>query len=265
VVRQIELKINNGLIDANLVNLETVKKTKVLTGLSEDQLRQYYQSKVLDSKPQIFPPAVRYISRDRTRLIWERPPGYQSINYSAAKQEKLSASSKSMNLFRIPVPWQVYFICFNEEYVINTMYMFFNNHPLTALNKSVGYAPLNNFYKDSKLCQAVYDRIPEANNLFQMLDNAYNMVWNSGFNEDLHECIDQAFAHNRSSDHPLFNGNIYKRRVEYYSHWASLDLDAIASASWPLAAKDVLQLANNYSHASNNIRVVQFLTDAQSA
>lgn len=261
--RQLDINISNGQIGVDL--WMNGAPTSVVKGLSEDKLREYYQSKILHSKPEIMPPAVRYLSSDRRRLIWERPPGFHTINYSPVPQNKTQASSESKVQYRIPVPWQVYLICFNEDYVINTMYMFFRNSPLIYGDTTVGYPPLNNFYRDGKLCQAVYDHMPDASNLFQMLDNAYNMVWNSGFNEDLHDTIDVAFTSNNDKSHPLLCYPEWNNRLLLYKKWASISLQKMVGATWPQAYPDAMKLLDSHAAGSDSIRTVEFIMDIQSA
>lgn len=260
--RQIDIEIVDGNIRLDLKM--NSGKTNVVSNLSEEKLRQYYQSKVSNLKAEILPPAVRYLSNDKTRLIWERPPGYYTINYSPYAQNRLKASSDSMGRFRIPTPWQVYLVCFNEDYVVNTLYMFFRNEPLGVWDRAVYMVPLNNFYRDSRLCQAVYDHIPEANNLFQMLNNVYDMVWNSGFNEDLHDLMDVACQNGNGLDNNLLSTDPSDRSA-FYKKWSAMDLDEIVSSSWPVAYPDILALTDNHIANADNIRTVQFLMDIQSA
>lgn len=54
----------------------------------------------------ILPPAVRWISRDHSRVIFERPPSRMSIYYCHSP----AYSAKNHRHYIIPVPWQVYVV-----------------------------------------------------------------------------------------------------------------------------------------------------------
>lgn len=239
-------------------------ETLVARGLSEEKLADFYRQKVKTQPPQILPPAVRWIASNNTALIWERPPDYYTINYTRKKQLKISAGRDSDHVFRIPVPWQVYVVGYNADYTVHTIYMFFRSEPLG--HNLAGYAhPSMNFYVDGKLCMAQYDLIPDANNLYQMLSNVYDMIWNSGFNDDLNLLWNTAINSNTQEDHPLYskirNGPISP--YEVYLQWSKLNLrDVVEKAQWVKLQDNVVELASEMSRKGGSmISTVQFVMD----
>lgn len=244
------------------LRIETGATVKLANKLSSEKLTTKYQDKLRQEAPEILPPAVRYISPERSLLLWERPPSYITVNYSPKKQSYLTSSSESTFVYRLPVPWQVYVIGYNSQYVMHTVYMFFRTAPLSADSKEIYLPPLSNFYGTGKLCQAVYDDIPDATNLFQMLNNAYEMIWNSGFNDDLYDsmnnCIQKAGARHpflkTGSDIP----NIYNR-------WSKLGLDQIMELPWNLYSENIFSVIQEERRIkTKNIEATQFVMDLQS-
>lgn len=244
------------------LRIESGSHVKIADELPSEKLTAKYQEKLRHEAPEILPPAVRYISPERNLLIWERPPSYITVNYSPKKQSYLSASGDSAYVYRLPVPWQVYVIGYNSQYVMHTIYMYFRTAPLSNESKDVCLPPLSNFYATGKLCQAVYDDIPDATNLFQMLNNAYEMIWNSGFNDDLYDsmnnCIQRA-----GRNHPFLMSGADIPGT--YNRWGKLGLDKIMELQWNMYSDNIFNVIQEERRAkTKNIEATQFVMDLQS-
>jgi hypothetical protein len=237
------------------------KVMKVASGLTDEKFQKFYLQKKQNARLEILPPAIRYFSPKGGLIVWERPPEYHTISYTPQKQSRLDSNGQSRYTFRIPTPWQIYVISYNKNYLISNLMMFFASSSLKSLADDLSWNTVNNFYADNRLCQAVYTEIPIANNLFEMLSNAYDMVWNSGFNDDLAESIRMAAA--RKRDNRVLDGYIDTTH-HYYDRWQRLTIDEVVTSHWPLSGQKLSDIIKHHESTSVNVfNIVDFVNTAQ--
>lgn len=133
------------------------------------------------------PPAIRYLSPDHTIVLWERPPGYVSFQFSPFMQRDsgdLDAQARYSE--RIFIPWQRYVLLLSKNNTIVNLFMFFARQELHSLSADpLLIPPILNFYQKGRLCPAVYAKIPEYEHTIRgAIEAAYDSIWNSGFNYD---------------------------------------------------------------------------------
>lgn len=256
--RVLNFNFHDNQVDVGLDFKGNGSYTTIASNVPEDKIKEFYRQQLLNSTPIIFPPAIRYVSPRGNMVVWERPPTYQSIHYTNQKQDKISIDSPAKYQFRIPIPWQVYIVYFSPQYTIADVWMFFRTEPLANNDLALYYAPINNFYSDGRLCQAVYNEIPVANNLFQLLDNVYTMIWNSGFNNDLHDLVNH---HSPIWQYASLPDSV--PASHYYEAWSRLSLsDVVEKVSWTKAASNIVGFQNK-AKADPAYEIVQFISDIQ--
>lgn len=139
----------------------------------------------------LLPPAIRWCSADRKTVVFERPPARYYIEVAWAKQYEAAEAEKFV--WEIPVPWTCYIVFFDFEYNPVLVRSYFRPAPLQDWTDPVYMMPLFNQYLDSSLCKPVVDtwEIHDAT-ISWGVQEAFNQVWNSGFNLDLVDTINQS-------------------------------------------------------------------------
>jgi len=138
----------------------------------------------------ILPPAVRWVSSDMRQAIFERPPAEYFLDVAWAS--KFDAETATHKSWTVPVPWTVYLVIFDEYFTPIGISVLGRRGPLESIETDTGFLlPLFNLYADSKLCMPTvggFEDHPET--LAWGVQEAFNMVWNSGFNLDLTVALD---------------------------------------------------------------------------
>ena len=197
----------------------------------------------------LLPPAVRYVSNNKRTVVFERPPRMQTIAWVPMKRDLVDgyARMKSEASFVIPIPWQVYVVYFDVNFVPLVVSMYFRNSMLTSMTDTLGVAPILNFYNNSKLCNpAVASYEAQDATLNAGLNAAYNLVWNSGFNYDLSDAVGLGRAgcapcHRvrpqevKSKDPELYNNQqqVMDSIWLYYYAWSKMSLGEVLNTKWP--------------------------------
>jgi len=209
----------------------------------------------------ILPPGLIHV--DNQYVIFERPPTYQNIQLIPATLEHIDEKSYKKYIFRLPIPWTVYFVSYsiyNGAYYPYRIAMYFMANSLqgSALDSHRLYLPpLVNFYNNSTLCNPMFDSMDEVtryeNNVSGVINAAYNWIWNTGSNLDLTtnivECIIQGNQNSYfPSSHPFHINNIglsnyaissHSYYIEFpyiaraFQNWEKISIDQISSISWP--------------------------------
>ena len=144
----------------------------------------------------IMPPAVRYISPSRKTAIFERPPCMQTISYMPDARQNISAEHyatyEKEYTFTIPLPWTCYVVSFDNSFWPVVIRMYFRNAPIESIDSTVWLAPMLNFYMNGQLCPPIAETYEASGGtLGDGIAEAYNRVWNSGFNFDLKDALNQ--------------------------------------------------------------------------
>lgn len=132
----------------------------------------------------LLPPAVRWVSPDRKTVVFERPPSVQYIEVAWAKQVEAHDARKYS--WELPIPWSEYVVHFDSEYNPIIIHTYLRGAPLMDMSDHVCLMPMFNQYANSSLCKPVVGTWEEHPPTISWgVQEAYNMVWNSGFNLDL--------------------------------------------------------------------------------
>lgn len=179
----------------------------------------------------LLPPGLRLILPGC--IIFERPPSMQLVQYIDSSVESIIELEENEDydalephVFQIPIPWQLYIATYSTHpgsmYRVTDVRMYFMNTPLTHPDVNL-YAPyIPNFFTDAHLCSPMFDDHYEINRYSQdlagVMSSAYDWVWNTGFNADLRECIDQTINQLRNIN-PIVKDfyNDYRNSDKYYN------------------------------------------------
>lgn len=181
-------------------------------------------------------------------LVFERPPSFQMIQLADMTLDDMSDcdyENIQIETFRIPVPWQLYMVNYgttgDAKYIVNSVRMYYMNSPLNSIDNILYVPPIPNFYGNGALCNPHFEDMDDLyrypKDLSGVMAAAYDWVWNTGFNRDLLECIDQSV--NQRSPRELINLFHSSDRltddnyVNYYHHLSTFTLDQVVSMTWP--------------------------------
>ena len=175
------------------------------------------------------PPAVRWISDNQRIIVFERPPSVQYVELAFARKDFID-SRTAVEGFNLPIPWTTYYVMFDEHYNPVLIRVYCRNVPLYGWDDRVFMLPLLNLYFNSNLCNPVHEIYEPCGSLAEGVQQAYNMVWNSGWNLDLQDtvthCMQRGIPAGASkSNHP--------DAVRYYfKEWEKLSLLKILETKW---------------------------------
>jgi len=181
-------------------------------------------------------------------LIFERPPSYQMVQLANMTLDDMSdCDYEDINIegLRIPVPWQLYMVSYgiagDAKYIVNSVRMYYMNSPLNSLDNILYSPPIPNFFANGLLCNPHFEDMDDLyrypKNLSGVIAAAYDWVWNTGFNRDLLECIDQSIL--QRSPRQLIsllhdpNQPTNDNYINYYHHLSTFTLDQVVSMTWP--------------------------------
>lgn len=231
----------------------------------------------------LLPPAVRWISRDKSIVVFERPPMRQLIEFLPYERQVIKddydyRAGGDYCSYELNIPWTVYVCTFDATYLPVTVKVFVRNSPITSMDDLLGLLPMLNFYSNSKLCNPatkIFEGMPES--LGEGINMAYNLVWNSGWNFDLHDAINLSLRHampfhqNEYAKGKIIYTNAESKALKYagnaasviglYRYWATKSMDEILNRQWATPASAVkgkpsakgLSLYNAISNARSEL------------
>ncbi len=179
------------------------------------------------------PPAIRWVAKDRSMFLWERRPFYATYKYTPALQGNIRADADAKYQYRLPIPWQRYFVCLRPNGTVHHVRMFFANDQIRSLdNDPMCIAPLLNFYNDGSLCLAAYTNPPRYPATIEgAMSSCYDLIWNSGFNLDLYRAVLLAGNHFQRDmwRHALSTDSF----IHLFSAWQNKPMEWILEQNWP--------------------------------
>lgn len=177
-------------INTKLASADQLTGIRRGTKIKKDRLEAALKGSLFQYTPSIFPPAVHYVSSDSRVLIWERPPCFKTVSYTQSNMANAEYEQVDKNLYRIPIPWQVYVAFLSKDMRIVGLRMFFRNQRLSYEDNNLAYPYLPNFYSDSSLCKASLRSVAEyPPTVAGVIQAGIDMVWNTGFNDDLTQAL----------------------------------------------------------------------------
>lgn len=147
------------------------------------------KSKKVDSG--LLQPGVKMIGDNY--LVFERPPTFKNIFHIPFQKDDIDYEDEKYepSIYRIPLPWQLYFVGFNPKMYVITVRMFFMQNSLMSIDQDLYLPPLPNFYTSAMLCAPSMSTLNDIDRYSKdhagVMACAYDWVWNSGTNNDLTE------------------------------------------------------------------------------
>ncbi len=212
----------------------------------------------------LLPPAIRWCSPDRKLVVFERPPARYYIEVAWAKQYEAAMADKFV--YEIPVPWTCYVVFFDYEYNPVLVRSYFRPAPLADWSDPVYMMPLFNQYLDSSLCKPVVDsfEIHDAT-ISWGVQEAFNQVWNSGFNLDLVDTINWAQRNGAVVTPEVYARNKKKQDRDdmrtWFSMWESMTITEVMNA--PMMNPS--QVPNSYEPWENPLSIGDAVAVTQNA
>lgn len=187
-------------------------------------------------------------------VIFERPPTTKLIQYVDLSVDSISEheyddQEYDLDVYQIPIPWQLYIVRYstNPDSLYRTLEvnMFFMNTPLNHPETSLYIPYVHNFFTNGLLCSPMFDSSWEINrypqDLSGVIASAYDWVWNTGFNADLKECIDQTVTQLANSSNEIVklfrqkwsSGQVHNGLYGgFYEHISQYSIDDIVNLPW---------------------------------
>lgn len=218
-------------------------------------------------------------------LIFERPPTFKNIFYVSTSKcsvpDRSSDIEDSQKVFRIPIPWQLYFVKFNNDMYTYEVRMYFMNNSLVSTDQVLCLPPLPNFYTNGMLCSPSMANMEDVDRYSKDISGimacAYDWVWNSGTNHDLTEAclsaptqMEHSFGifQNMSQDEmntkfPSRNFNSYAAQHyevgSLFSYWEKFSLLDVCSMRWP----NISGVSQHYNRTSlsDHVRYYDYLQE----
>lgn len=206
----------------------------------------------------LLPPAVRWISQDRRVIVFERPPSMYFMEIAQARKEE--AVTARRQTVEIPVPWTVYVGYYDYEYNPVHIRAYTRPAPLEELSDPLYLLPIPNIYNDSSLCNPVVGVFEEHEaSISYGVQEAFNMVWNSGFNYDL------LMAANIGRDSGAPCTSIASGRdafSSYFAAWSKMTIPEVLKATFPKPS----QLKGEYiPHLNEDVTVLSVIDAVRAA
>jgi len=172
----------------------------------------------------LIPPGL--VSLGKNILIFENPPTNKLISHHSTDRDSISNDDEP-DTYYLPIPWQIYVCLFNDDYCLLDTYMFYSRDAISKMGFGEPvYAPvLPNFFGNGQLCRPFYPNMNDVDkyskDISGVIASAYDSIWNSGWNLDLYETLNEYFL--------LFNNN------------RSIDVDAGPTDSFKKNLNPILQ------------------------
>lgn len=197
------------------------------------------------------PLAIRGIfksSGDNLRhILYQTRPQYRQFNFSPLMQSELSPNDQSDQTRYLPMPWMLFCISVNAANNIVDIRGFITvDYSGNYKNQPLYQIPLHNWYNDNLLCRPAYNEFEVDTNtdLISIINRAHEEIWSSGFNNDLHDCVDYYIGNipkfsfipdeYRNSLYETYKKNNLRAYELFYSLWANATMDEIMKSGWLL-------------------------------
>lgn len=144
----------------------------------------------------LIPPGL--VSLGKNVLIFENPPTNKLISHHSTDRDSINDEDEPDSYY-LPVPWQTYICVFNDDYVLLDTYMFYSRDAISKIGfDQPVYAPvLPNFFANGQLCRPFYPTLNDVDryskDISGVIASAYDSIWNSGWNLDLYETLNEYF------------------------------------------------------------------------
>jgi hypothetical protein len=144
----------------------------------------------------LIPPGL--VSLGKNVLVFENPPTNKLISHTPTDRDSIDDETEPDSYY-MPIPWQVYVCVFNNEYVLLDTYMFYTRDAIskTGFDQPVYSPVLPNFFGNGQLCRPFYPTLDDVDkyskDISGVIASAYDSIWNSGWNLDLYETLNEYF------------------------------------------------------------------------
>lgn len=239
---------------------------------SEDLYSQFNPVLSKSKNSGLLQPGVKMIGQNY--LIFEKPPTYKNIFFVSKIRDEIDEDViyKDTSVYRLPIPWQLYFVTFNPAMYTVSVRMFFMKSSLFSLDSKIYLPPLPNFYINSLLCRPGIDSMEEIEKYSKdhsgVISCAYDWVWDSGSNMDLTEACtnywgqikkeDGIFKNMSSEEYSLFYGRTgysatVNQMTNFFKYWEKYTLSEVSSMPWPNFYDPKIKLPNASAFLSSEL------------
>jgi hypothetical protein len=236
----------------------------------------------LKSSSGILSPGLLYASDNH--VIFERPPSYQTIFLIPELVDNINYNSSEPIVFRLPIPWQLYFVSYSPEYYTSTVHMYFMENSFVSPDQNIYLPPLTNFYLNGQLCRPFFNQMSDidkySKDIAGVMQSAYDWIWQSGTNLDLTmNIVRYCQEFTNSPDNTLLNLDLYKsdKNVNHYFNfnfasyyctsstlcqlfaaWEKVPLEEISSIRWP--SPSMYQAFSNEMNAAREEHMTDYVS-----
>jgi len=236
----VEVLINHdgATIDGHLKDGDDGEPIEFKRVAAHTAIGAWLESRVFDIG--LLPPAVRWISPDKQIVVFERPPMRQLVEY--IPEERLNIDEENYARHRtiineLSIPWTLYICAFDKTYRPVSIRVFTRPTYMSSFDDPVYLLPLLNFYLNGELCfPGVRTFTEEFTSLTQGINEAYNMVWNSGWNLDLKDAI----THSSEIEKPFStstkscDSSWTEIIMDWHKKWSRYSIDTVLSMEFPV-------------------------------
>jgi len=225
----------------------------------------------------IMPPGLLYATKKY--LVFEKPPCYENVSIIYKQVDGIDYDSDEENIYRIPVPWQLYIVKYHEvrnenqiEYYTTDVRMYFMKTSLMHPDQEMFMVPIPNFYSNGDLCRPFFSDMDDiekySKDFAGVIESAYDWVWNSGTNLDLTETVAKyySFYQDKPENTILqkftvpFTREINKENyyigdnyvAALFKAWESIDLHEISNINWVKNSQNP-RFHSDFSNARTNL------------
>lgn len=145
----------------------------------------------------LIPPGL--VSLGKNILIFENPPTNKLLSHHSTDRDSID-NDNDPDTYYLPIPWQIYVCLYNDEYSLLDTYMFYSRDAISKIgfNEPVYVPVLPNFFGNGQLCRPFYPSMNDidkySKDISGVIAAAYDSIWNSGWNLDLYETLNEYFT-----------------------------------------------------------------------
>lgn len=219
----------------------------------------------------LLPVGLKYLGKNY--LVFERPPAVKNIFYvDQCKSHVPDEYESYQKVFALPIPWQLYFVKFNQDMYVYEVRMFFMKNSINSVDQELYLPPIPNFYTSGMLCPPTMDNMEDVDRYSKdaagVMHAAYDWVWNSGTNHDLTEAclhlykqlpientifkyLDEHYLKSYFPKLSIFNQSHYLSPTQVsliLRAWEKSNLKEVCELSWPNISGLSQYYPNNQEH-----------------
>lgn len=187
----------------------------------------------------LYPPAIRAIGYGALGLprsfIFERPPHHRTISlHPVGAYVASNRSDSELYHYDVFVPWTAYYVNLTSYGDISRIHVYVTDGPISSPSDKLYTAPLLNLFHHGELCKpGNHQHEGVKYDIASLSQQAFNMVWNSGFNTDLIWGVTQNLPAMRKfltdkGEPDLIDAGV----VDFYDAWSKMSPQEVLAFPW---------------------------------